>query len=43
MSNPNTSVLIASRRPRELTRCLESLVAQTTKPDEVIVAWQGDN
>ncbi len=43
MSNPSTSVLIASRRPRELTRCLESLAVQTTKPDEVIVAWQGDD
>lgn len=44
MSRPSTSVLIASlRRPQKLTTCLQSLAAQTTKPDEVIVAWQGDD
>ena len=26
-----------------LTKCLQSLAAQSTKPDEVIVAWQGDD
>ncbi len=43
MSGLRTSVLIASCRPQALTRCLESLAAQTTPPDEVIVAWQGDD
>jgi glycosyltransferase involved in cell wall biosynthesis len=36
-------VLIASRRPQALTRCLESLAGQSTLPGEVIVAWQGDD
>ncbi len=43
MSELTTSVLIASRRPRKATRCLESLAAQAMRPDEVIVAWQGDD
>ena len=43
MSRLSTSVLIASCRPRAVTRCLESLAVQTTPPDEVIVAWQADD
>ena len=44
MSKTRTSVLIASfRRPQKLTTCLKSLAIQTTRPDEVIVAWQGED
>jgi glycosyltransferase involved in cell wall biosynthesis len=43
MSRLTTSVVIASRRPAALTRCLQSLTTQSTLPDEVIVAWQGDD
>jgi GT2 family glycosyltransferase len=43
MSGLTTSVLIASCRPLAVTRCLESLAVQTTPPNEVIVAWQGDD
>jgi GT2 family glycosyltransferase len=43
MSEPSTSVLIASTRPLALVCCLESLAAQTTPPGEVLVAWQGDD
>src|SRR4051812_44978908 len=39
-----TSVLIPSfGRPHFLHRCLASLIAQKTPPDEVIVVWQGDD
>lgn len=31
------------RRPQKLANCLESLALQTAKPDEVIVAWQGED
>jgi GT2 family glycosyltransferase len=41
MNDLTSSVLIASRRPRALVSCLESLARQTTPPGEVIVAWQG--
>lgn len=41
---PATSVLIASyRRAAVLERCLLSLAAQRVPPDEVLVAWQGDD
>jgi glycosyltransferase involved in cell wall biosynthesis len=44
MSKPGTSVLIASLlRPQRLTNCLKSLASQSTRPDEVIVAWQGED
>jgi GT2 family glycosyltransferase len=39
-----STVLVASfRRAQSLTTCLQSLAVQTVKPNEVIVAWQGDD
>lgn len=43
-TQPSSSVLIVSyRRPDDLARCLGSLSGLETKPDEVIVVWQGDD
>jgi GT2 family glycosyltransferase len=39
-----TSVLVASLgRPQMLLRCLRSLSEQTLRPDEVVIAWQGND
>ena len=44
MTNLRGCVLIPSyRRPGFLEKCLASLAAQTTPPEEVIVVWQADD
>lgn len=43
MSDLRASVLIASTRPKDLIRCLDSLSVQSVAPHEVLVVWQGDD
>lgn len=43
MYDLTASVLLPSRRPAALVRCLQGLAAQTRPPEDVCVVWQGDD
>jgi len=41
---PVVSILIPSyKRLERLRKCLESLAAQSYQPDQIVVAWQGED